>query len=43
MFGTCGTTVDIWSQSRSEPIHTFDWGHDSFTAIKFNPVEVRLS
>ena len=40
MFATAGDVVNIWSQTRSEPIHTFKWGEDTITSVKFNPVEV---
>ena len=39
MFATCGDKVDIWDESRSEPIRSFTWGPDSITSLKFNPVE----
>lgn len=39
---TCGDKVEIWDESRSEPIRSFTWGPDSITNIKFNPVEFNL-
>ena len=40
IFATCGHQVDIWDETRSEPIRTFTWGLASVEAIKFNPTEV---
>jgi hypothetical protein len=40
LFATAGGVVDLWTESRSEPLHTFKWGEDSLTGVKFNPVEV---
>ena len=42
LFGTCGERVDIWDESRSEPICSLTWGVDSISHIKFNPVETSL-
>lgn len=41
-FATCGDRVDIWDESRSEPVRSFTWGADSITSLKFNPVEFNL-
>lgn len=41
VFATCGQQVDIWDEQRSSPIRSFTWGVDSFSAVRFNPVEVR--
>ena len=38
-FATCGHAVNIWDESRSEPIRTYNWGVDSITSIRYNPVE----
>eukprot|EP01134_Creolimax_fragrantissima_P004981 CFRG4981T1 len=41
VFATSGAeVVEVWDQHRSEPIHSFNWGVDSVTTVKFNPVEV---
>lgn len=37
-FATCGAAVDIWDHERSEPVSTFEWGADSVTSVRFNPV-----
>ncbi|XDV40794.1 hypothetical protein PO909_009800 [Leuciscus waleckii] len=39
-FATCGQTVDIWDEQRSSPIRSFSWGVDSFSSVRYNPVEV---
>jgi len=31
--------VDIWDESRSEPVENLKWGPDSVTKVVFNPVE----
>uniref|UniRef100_A0A4W4E950 DDB1- and CUL4-associated factor 13 n=1 Tax=Electrophorus electricus TaxID=8005 RepID=A0A4W4E950_ELEEL len=40
-FATCGQTVDIWDEQRTSPIRSFSWGVDSFSCVRYNPVEVR--
>ena len=42
VFATCGERVDIWDESRSEPVRSFTWGADSVTNVRFNPVECNL-
>uniref|UniRef100_A0AAQ5YV26 DDB1 and CUL4 associated factor 13 n=1 Tax=Amphiprion ocellaris TaxID=80972 RepID=A0AAQ5YV26_AMPOC len=39
VFATCGQQVDIWDEQRSSPIRSFTWGVDSFSSVRFNPVE----
>ncbi|CAL8357846.1 unnamed protein product [Arctogadus glacialis] len=41
-FATCGQTVDIWDEQRSTPIRSFSWGVESFSSVRFNPVETEL-
>ena len=36
---TCGETVQLWEESRSEPLRSFSWGCDSIYSVRFNPVE----
>ncbi|KAF0045005.1 hypothetical protein F2P81_001534 [Scophthalmus maximus] len=43
VFATCGQQVDIWDEQRSSPIRSFTWGVDSFSAVRFNPVEVIMT
>ncbi|KAF5299144.1 hypothetical protein FQA39_LY02317 [Lamprigera yunnana] len=39
IFATCGEVCQIWEETRSEPIHTYQWGVDSLQSITFNPVQ----
>lgn len=41
-FATAGAAVDIWDHERSDPIHTFSWGADTVTSVRFNPAEPDL-
>lgn len=41
-FATCGEVVQLWEETRSEPIKSFSWGVDSLQCVKFNPVETNL-
>ncbi|KAI8376464.1 WD40-repeat-containing domain protein [Radiomyces spectabilis] len=42
VFATSGNTVDVWDEHRSEPIHEFAWGADSYQTVKFNQVETNI-
>jgi len=42
LFATCGERVDIWDESRAEPLKTFKWGVDSVSSIKFNPIDTNI-
>ncbi|XP_077990115.1 DDB1- and CUL4-associated factor 13-like [Glandiceps talaboti] len=42
IFATCGQQVDIWDESRTDPIRSFTWGTDSIQSVKFNPVETHI-
>ncbi|CAL1279068.1 unnamed protein product [Larinioides sclopetarius] len=42
MYATCGETVDIWEETRSEPLRSLSWGVDTIKSIKFNPIEVNV-
>ena len=42
-FATSSTVVDVWDPSRSEPLHTYEWGAETVTTVRFNPAEVRRS
>lgn len=42
VFATSGGTVEVWDESRSEPIHDFAWGADSYQTVKFNQVEQNI-
>lgn len=41
-FATCGSAVDIWDCSHSDPIQTFTWGAESMLSIRFNPAEPEI-
>ena len=41
-FATCGTSVDVWDHASSEPVHSFAWGADTVTCVKYNPGESNL-
>ena len=41
-FATCGEQVEIWDESRSEPLQSLTWGVDSVTNIRYNPVEYNI-
>ena len=36
---TCGEKVELWEETRPEPLKTYSWGVDSVHCIKFNPIE----
>lgn len=42
MFATSGTRIDLWDPSRSEPVHSFEWGAESIYSTQFSPVEVNI-
>jgi WD repeat and SOF domain-containing protein 1 len=39
---TGGETVQLWNQERSSPFQKWDWGIDTVTKVKFNPVDSNL-
>jgi len=41
-FVTGGHVVQLWSQDRNQPIQTWNWGVDTVTKVRFNPVETNL-
>jgi len=41
-FATCGESVDLWDESRSVPIRSYNWGFDTLNCVKFNPIETDL-
>lgn len=41
-FVTCGEVCQLWDQSRSEPLRTFQWGVDTVHYVAFNPIEPYL-
>ena len=42
VYATCGDRVDVWDETRSEPIRSFTWGVDSITHVRFNPIECNV-
>lgn len=42
IFATCGDQVDVWNETRSEPLLSFTWGPDNISHIKFNPVQTNI-
>lgn len=36
---TGGEKMELWEESRSEPLKSFSWGCDSIHCVRFNPVE----
>lgn len=38
-FATCGEQVEIWDETRSDPLQSFTWGVDSITNVRYNPIE----
>lgn len=39
LFMTCGERVELWEETRPEPLKSYMWGVDSVHCVKFNPVE----
>lgn len=42
IFATSSSVVDVWDYNRSEPVHTYEWGADTVTTVRFNPAETSL-
>eukprot|EP00045_Choanoeca_perplexa_P006130 m.52094 g.52094 ORF g.52094 m.52094 type:complete len:451 (+) comp13480_c0_seq5:166-1518(+) len=42
MFATSGPAVELWSQTRSEPLRNLTWGVDTTNCVKFNQVETNI-
>ena len=41
-FATASNAVQIWDESRTEPMETYKWGHDIVNTVKFSPTEITL-
>lgn len=41
-FVTGGDTVKIWNQERNSVFQNYDWGIDTVSKVKFNPVDTNL-
>lgn len=42
LFATSGDAVNVWDACRAEPVHTFAWGADTVSAVRFNQAETSL-
>lgn len=42
LFATSGAQVDLWSEQRSKPIHSFAWSSETVNGVKYSPVEHNL-
>jgi len=42
IIATCGERLELYEESRPEPIATYKWGDDSIHSVKFNPVETDI-
>ena len=42
VYATSGERVDIWDETRLEPIKSYAWGVDSHYAVRFSPIEHAL-
>ena len=38
-FATASNAIQLWEEARTEPIETYQWGHDNISAVKFSPTE----
>lgn len=41
-FVTGGQMVQVWNQERSAPFLNCDWGIDTVSRVKFNPVDANI-
>ena len=42
LFATCAASVDVWDYTRSEPVHSYSWGAETVTSVRFNPADASL-
>ena len=42
IYATSGEKVDIWDETRLEPLQSYTWGVDSHSSLRFNPIEYSL-
>jgi len=42
-FLTSSSVVEYWDVSRSDAVRKWEWGHDTYNKVKFNPVETDLA
>lgn len=41
-YATSSGVVDYWDITKSDPIRTWKWGHDTYNRVRFNPIEKDL-
>eukprot|EP00127_Corallochytrium_limacisporum_P003674 Clim_evm6s152 gene=Clim_evmTU6s152 len=41
-FSTAGFGVQVWDHHRSDPIQTYDWGHDTVYSVRYNLVQTNI-
>ena len=41
-FATSSGVIDYWDLTKADPVRTWQWGHDTFNRVRFNPVETDL-
>jgi len=41
-FATASVGIAVWDYERSEPVHSYEWGADSVTTVRYNPAEPSL-
>jgi len=39
---TCGERVELWEETRVEPLRSYNWGVDTVYSVKFNPIETHI-
>ncbi len=42
IYTTSGERIDIWDETRHEPLKSYTWGVDSHYTVKFNPIEASI-
>ena len=40
---TCGQGVELWEENRTAPLRAWEWGNDTVTNVRFNPIEHDLA
>ena len=42
IIASSGSSIDIWDQQRSKPVHSWSWGADTINTVRFNQTEVSI-
>jgi len=42
LFATSGASVDVWDHNRAEPLHSYEWGIDTVTCLRYNPIDTHI-